>query len=154
MYDRILVPVDGSEPSDLGLAEAIKLARLTGARLLLLHAVDLAAVSVVAEAGATTVSLYEAMREGGAQILARANATASSAGVGAETVQGDTLAGRLCDLVGDHATRWHADLVVIGTHGRRGVGRLLLGSDAEQIARTAPVPVLLVRAKNRSNKAG
>jgi len=52
----------------------------------------------------------------------------------------------LSDLVGDQAKAWNADLVVIGTHGRRGVNRLMLGSDAEQIVRTSPVPVLLVRA--------
>jgi nucleotide-binding universal stress UspA family protein len=46
----------------------------------------------------------------------------------------------------EQAKAWGADLIVIGTHGRRGVGRLLLGSDAEQIVRMAPVPVLLVRA--------
>ena len=46
----------------------------------------------------------------------------------------------------EQARQWPADLIVIGTHGRRGVGRMLLGSDAEQIVRTAPVPVLLVRA--------
>ena len=154
MYDRILVPVDGSPTSDRGLAEAIKLAKLTGARLLLLHAVDLAALSVTPEAGAATASLYEALRESGEQILARAKDNASNAGIAAETVLADTLAGRVSDLVVDQATQWHADLIVIGTHGRRGVGRFLLGSDAEQIVRTAPVPVLLVRASDRSKQAG
>jgi nucleotide-binding universal stress UspA family protein len=47
----------------------------------------------------------------------------------------------------DEAKRWGAELIVIGTHGRRGVGRMLMGSDAEQILRLSPVPVLLVRAK-------
>ena len=51
----------------------------------------------------------------------------------------------MCDLVAKAAKEWPAELVVIGTHGRRGVGRLLLGSDAEQILRLSPVPVLLVR---------
>ena len=44
----------------------------------------------------------------------------------------------------EEAVEWKADLIVIGTHGRRGASRLLLGSDAEQIVRCAPVPVLLV----------
>ena len=154
MYDRILVPVDGSPTSDRGLAEAIKLAKLTGARILLLHAVDLAGVSVTPEAGVAMAGLYKAIHEGGEEILARAKQIASSAGIAADTVLADTLAARLCDLVVHHAEKWHADLVVIGTHGRRGVGRLLLGSDAEQIVRTAPVPVLLVRTKADSTKAG
>ena len=45
----------------------------------------------------------------------------------------------------EHAQAWGADLIVLGTHGRRGLARVFMGSDAEQIARTAPVPVLLVR---------
>jgi nucleotide-binding universal stress UspA family protein len=53
---------------------------------------------------------------------------------------------RVWVLVVEQAQDWKADLIVIGTHGRRGMGRLLMGSDAEQILRMAPVPVLLVRA--------
>jgi nucleotide-binding universal stress UspA family protein len=153
MYERILVPVDGSPTSARGLAEAVKLARLTGARILLLHAVDTAAVAVTPEAGAAVASLYEAMREGGEQILAEARETVAKAGVAVESVQLDTVSGRVSDLVIDHARTWRADLIVIGTHGRRGVGRLLLGSDAEQIVRGAPVPVLLVRASERPRDA-
>jgi nucleotide-binding universal stress UspA family protein len=72
---------------------------------------------------------------------------AQRAGVSAETATLDTTAGRVCDLVVAQAKKWNADLIVLGTHGRRGVNRLLLGSDAEQILRLAPVPVLLVRAR-------
>jgi nucleotide-binding universal stress UspA family protein len=147
MYERILVPVDGSPPSNLGLSEAIKLAKLTGAQMLLLHAIDIAAVSVTPEASAAMPQLFDAMREAGNELLARARATAETAGVRVETVLVDTLAGRVSDLVIEQAKRWQADLIVIGTHGRRGVSRVLLGSDAEQVVRSAPVPVLLVRAK-------
>jgi nucleotide-binding universal stress UspA family protein len=146
MYERILVPVDGSPTSNEGLAEAIKLAKLTGARLLLLHAVDLAAVAVTPEAAAVSPTLFDAMREGGEQILAQAKRAAEDAGITIESALLDTLSARVSDLVVEQAVKWRADLIVIGTHGRRGVGRLLLGSDAEQIVRTAPVPVLLVRA--------
>ena len=55
------------------------------------------------------------------------------------------LPGRVCDVVVEQAKEFGADLIVLGTHGRRGVSRLLVGSDAEQIVRVAPVPVLLVR---------
>jgi nucleotide-binding universal stress UspA family protein len=54
-------------------------------------------------------------------------------------------AGRVSDVIVKEAAQWPADLIVLGTHGRRGAGRLLLGSDAEQVLRVAPVPVLLVR---------
>jgi nucleotide-binding universal stress UspA family protein len=90
--------------------------------------------------------LFDAMREGGEQILAQAKRAAEDAGITTESALLDTLSARVSDLVVEQAVKWRADLIVIGTHGRRGVGRLLLGSDAEQIVRTAPVPVLLVRA--------
>jgi nucleotide-binding universal stress UspA family protein len=65
----------------------------------------------------------------------------------------EVLPGRVCDVVGEQAKAVHADLIVVGTHGRRGVGRLLLGSDAEQIVRTAGVPVLLVRLPEGAARA-
>lgn len=146
MYAKILVPVDGSPTSDLGLAEALKLARLAGSQLRLLHAVDMLSLSLTPEAGMlSSPTLFELLRESGQEILARAQAQATKAGIAADTVLQDRLAARVADVVVDEARRWGADLIVIGTHGRRGVGRLVMGSDAEQIARLAPVPVLLVR---------
>jgi nucleotide-binding universal stress UspA family protein len=68
-----------------------------------------------------------------------------AAGIKVDTLLRDSFEGRVCDLVVDSAKAWPADVIVIGTHGRRGVGRLLIGSDAEQIVRYARVPVLLVR---------
>jgi len=154
MYAKILVPVDGSPTSNQGLDEAIKLARLTNAKLKLLHAVDLVSFAVAPEAGmAATPELLALVREGAQHILDEARARVEAGGRQAETLLVDTLAGRVCDLVADEATRWGADLIVIGTHGRRGVGRLVLGSDAEQIARLAPAPVLLVRAKPAASAA-
>ena len=58
----------------------------------------------------------------------------------------ECFARRPCDVIVEAAVQWPADLIVIGTHGRRGVNRMMLGSDAEQVARMAPVPVLLVRS--------
>lgn len=148
MYQRILVPVDGSATANLGLTEAIKLAKLTGARLLLMHAVDIAAVSITPDASAALPQLFDALRESGTALLAKARTSADAADVPAETRLVDTLAGRVSDLIVDTAKAWHADLIVIGTHGRRGMTRLLIGSDAEQVVRTATVPVLLVRARD------
>ena len=62
-----------------------------------------------------------------------------------DTFLSDTYGQRVCEVVAEQAERWKAHLIVIGTHGRRGVRRLLLGSDAEQTVRSAQVPVLLVR---------
>jgi nucleotide-binding universal stress UspA family protein len=148
MYSKILVPVDGSPTSNQGLDEAIKLAKLTGAHVKLLHVVDMLSFATSPEAGmAAAPDLLTLLKEGGQGILAAARARVEAVGCHAETRLVDSLAGRVCDLVVDEAASWGADLIVIGTHGRRGVGRFLLGSDAEQIVRLSPVPVLLVRAK-------
>ena len=148
MYSKILVPVDGSPTSNQGLDEAIKLAKLTGASLKLLHVVDLWSFATVPEAGiGATPEVLTLLKDGGEAILAEARARVEGAGGRAETMLIDSLGGRVCDLVIDEATRWGAELIVIGTHGRRGVGRLVLGSDAEQVVRMSPVPVLLVRAR-------
>lgn len=148
MYERILVPVDGSPTSNLGVAEAVKLAKLTGAKLKFLHAVDMMSLALSPEISmATSPTVFEVLREGGQGILSAAAKVAKEAGIACETSLTDTLSGRVCDVVCEEAAKWKADLIVIGTHGRRGVGRLLMGSDAEQISRQAPAPVLLVRAK-------
>ena len=76
------------------------------------------------------------------------SATCKRSGVTVETVLHHSFPGRVCDVIVKEATDWKADLIVIGTHGRRGAGRLLLGSDAEQVLRLAPVPVLLVRDRS------
>ncbi|TAK78190.1 MAG: universal stress protein [Aquabacterium sp.] len=154
MYERILVPIDGSPTSDRGLEEAIRMARLTQARLRLVHVVD----EFPFVLGADTLAPYTAdvlslLREAGEGVLARAKAKALAGGIAVDTVLHDTFQGRVCDLVVADANDWHADLIVIGTHGRHGVERVLLGSDAEQILRVAPVPVLLVRAGQSARPA-
>lgn len=147
MYQRILVPFDGSPTSDRGLEEAIQLALLTNGELRLVHMVD----DLLYVTGFESYSVYASdilplMRDAGEKILQAGKARVVKAGVRVDTVLLERIAPRLSDLVADQAEAWGADLIVIGTHGRRGVGRLLLGSDAEQIVRTARVPVLLVRA--------
>ncbi|MCB2020024.1 MAG: universal stress protein [Rhizobacter sp.] len=147
MYQKILVPVDGSATSSRGLQEAIKLAKLTGARLRLMHVVDSISFAAGMEVSMTvTNDMLKLMRESGEKMLAKARAKVEKAGLRVDTVLVDSMAGRVCDLVIKQAEDWRAGLIVLGTHGRRGVGRMLLGSDAEMITRLSTVPVLLVRA--------
>ena len=154
MYQSILVPVDGSPTSRRGLDEAIAVGRLTGARLRLMHVVDQTSFAMSADAfGAYTGDLLTLLRQGGEQILVDAKAKVEAAGLAADTVLRESLAGRVYDLVTAEALAWPAELIVLGTHGRRGAGRMLLGSDAEQILRLSPVPVLLVRSDTRSAPA-
>ncbi|MBP6851452.1 MAG: universal stress protein [Rhodoferax sp.] len=147
MYKHILVPVDGSGTARRGLEEAIALAGLTGGQLRLLHVVDELSVAMsMSGQGVVSPDLYQLLREGGEQVLADALALAQSRKVVADTVLIEGFSGRLCDHVLEQARQWGADIVVLGSHGRRGVGRLVMGSDAEQIIRTALVPVLVVRS--------
>ncbi len=148
MYGKILVPVDGSPTSSRGLQEAIKLANLAGAQVKLLHVID--EISFITSFEASTglsADMLQLLKEGGEQVLQEAAAQAQAAGLKVETELVESYAGRVSDLVIDKAREWGAQLIVLGTHGRRGVGRMVLGSDAEQILRQSPVPVLLVRAQ-------
>jgi nucleotide-binding universal stress UspA family protein len=148
MYERILVPVDGSPTSERGLQEAIRLAKLTGAQIRLLHVVDIVSVyAITGEGFAVPVfaDILEPVRQGGREILRAARETVTSQGIAADTAMRENSAGRVADLIVDEATDWRADLIVLGTHGRRGVQRMALGSDAELVVRRASVPVLLVR---------
>ena len=147
IFRRILVAVDGSPASELALDEAVRLASTVFARLRLVHVID----DFVWANGVESANVYlddvvPRMRRAGEQLLAQALQKPLAAGVEADSELIVGPAGRICEVIAEEATRWNADLVVTGTQGRRGVDRLLLGSDAEQIVRHAPVPVLLVRA--------
>lgn len=154
MYQRILVPFDGSTTSALGLDEAIKLAKLTGASLRLIHIVDAFTITTgLVPSAHYADEVSPQAKEAGEQILEQARTRVEASGVKVDTFLFSTLLPRVSETVVEQAKAWKADLIVIGTHGRRGVGRVLLGSDAEQIVRTAPVPVLLVRAPEVEGKA-
>ncbi|MEO6017136.1 MAG: universal stress protein [Polaromonas sp.] len=99
-----------------------------------------------AQYGDVSGLLINTLREGGKKILAEGIVLARAADVPADEALIDNLGGQVGDVVADAARLWAADLVVVGTHGRKGIGRMLLGSGAEQILRLAPVPVLVVRS--------
>ncbi len=146
MYQRILVPVDGSPTSNAGLAEAIELAKLTGARVRVLHVVDEMPFLMSGDGfAALPGDVFTMLKEAGQAVLEQARLTVHAAGIPVEATLFDSLSGRLCERVAEQVQAWGANVIVLGTHGRRGVRRMLLGSDAEQIVRTATVPVLLVR---------
>lgn len=148
MYQRILVPIDGSPTAQLGLDEAIRLATLTQGRLRLVHVIDELSFALTMNAYAPpTRDWLERLRREGQDLLQKAKAAAQAAGIEAETILRDSFASSVPEDVVSEASEWPADLIVIGTHGRRGIGRMLMGSSAESILRFATVPVLLVRAQ-------
>lgn len=146
MFERILVPVDGSATSKKGVGEAIALARLTGGRIKLIHVFEPPLLAVGTEAALMRgEDIYNVARDAGQRVLSEAAATVTAAGIAVEEQLQEVDGKRLCEHVAQAANAWQASLIVLGSHGRRGLKRMLLGSDAEQILRTAPVPVLLVR---------
>ena len=118
---------------------------LTGGRLRLAHVLDELAFTGGMEFYGANV--LKRLQEGGRKILMEGERVATAAGVPVETKLFESFGDRLADLVAKDAVEWDADLIVLGTHGRRGLRRALLGSDAEQVARHATVPVLLLRPK-------
>ena len=151
MYQRILVPIDGSATADKGLEQAIALARVTGANIRLLHVVDELAFPLGYETGATYLhTVLPRLREASERILTAGRQRATAGGVSADTRSVGCFGKRTSDVIIGQAREWSADLIVIGTHGRRGMHRLFLGSDAEQVIRMAVVPVLAVHADERA----
>jgi nucleotide-binding universal stress UspA family protein len=147
MFRRILVPVDGSPPSRAGLEEALKLAKSQGARLRVVHVVDEHAVMVGMEPAANVGELLDLLKEDGRKLLAATAAAARKRGVKTDAVLYEQHIGPVADRIVREAAKWRADVIVMGTHGRRGLRRLVMGSDAETVLRESPVPVLLVKAR-------
>lgn len=147
MYRRILVPVDASPCSVKGLMEALQLAGVLQARVLLVHVVNELISEPALAPAEYHQNLIESMRAVGRQTLADACDLAKAQGVDVESKLIETIGGRASDCIVGAAKEWGADLIVMGTHGRRGMSRLAMGSDAELVVRSAPVPVLLVRER-------
>ncbi len=145
MYSKILVPVDGSEPSARGLNEAIQLAKIHGSELCLMHIVNEFILDYTFAPGMYSDDLFAQMRKGGKDILDAAEKTVMSQDIKPSCVLVESIGGVAADVILEQAKQWHADLIVMGTHGRRGIVRMALGSDAEQVVRAATVPVLLIR---------
>ena len=145
MYKHILVPTDGSKLSDRAIKEAVRLAAALGAKVTLLHAAPLQiwpmyAESAVVMATYSAKGLREETRARAGELLAKAARRAGGA-VGTEMVLTDLP----YDAIVKTAARLKCDLIVMASHGRRGVAGLLLGSETHRVLTHSKVPVLVVR---------
>jgi nucleotide-binding universal stress UspA family protein len=146
-YTHLLVPSDGSETSSKAVHEAVKLARCSGARITILHAqpnVPLPVVGMGEMLDASTMeALIAATRKDSDRLLAEASRIAAEGGITAscERVQSDLPH----KVILEAAERLGCDLIVMGSHGRRGLQGLLLGSQTQRVLLNAPCPVLVVR---------
>jgi len=148
MYKRILVPVDGSSTSDIALREAIKFVIDQKAELRIIHVIE--DVVPVWDVELLNINeIREALRQTGERVLAKVEAVARDAGIKAETklIESTPPGTRIASVIAAEAKAWPADMIVIGTHGRRGVDHLLMGSVAEGVVRISPVPVMLIRGR-------
>lgn len=148
MYQHILVAIDGSELSAHALQAAVGLAKTHQARLRIVHVVDVVSFNWEGEFEyGDMTEVQNRLRQTGQKVLDKAEGVAREAGVETEAalLQVETLGQRVSDMIVEEAKRWPADLIVLGTHGRRGLHKWLLGSVAEAVGRCAEVPVHLVR---------
>jgi nucleotide-binding universal stress UspA family protein len=146
MYHHILVPIDGSDTANLALKEAIELAKNQQSTIRLFHVVDLTTAYSSVNAP-YVVERQSALEAEGQKVIADGSEPVLAAGIKFDSKCITNFDKHTFDLIEEEANRWPADLIVIGTHGRRGIRRMLLGSVAEGLIRIANTPVLLVRAK-------
>ncbi len=150
MYKRILCPIDGSPSSNRGMFEAIHLAKDQNAELRFLHVVDTFYPMMDITAGVNVIQIAEALNENSKKILKKAVEAAQKEGLTAEAEMKESVGDAVSQFIVSEAKKWSADLIVMSTHGLRGIERLVMGSDAETVVRTSHIPVLLVRSTVKS----
>lgn len=147
MYKRMVVAVDGSATSGKALDEASKLAREMSSIILLLHVCE--EMPIMWEPDGMNMILMQnslrAVSDAGKALLEKHRRQLAEQGITVETKLVETYGGRIGSVISEEAQKWNADLLVVGTHGRKGIAHLLMGSVAEGVARAASIPVLLVR---------
>ncbi|MEB3184263.1 MAG: universal stress protein [Cyanobacteriota bacterium] len=146
-YSHLLVPVDGSELSDRAVAEGVELARTLGARITFFHAepgLPVALAGLGDQVDPRTVEmLVTASRQQSDEILSRACQSAAAAGVSAD--RRSALNPLPHEAIVATASEVGADLIVMASHGRRGLNALLLGSETQKVLTHTALPVLVVR---------
>lgn len=157
MYRHIFVAVDESPTSENALDEAIHLAKSVGALLEIVHVIDQQVLHVFHEGGVKTVTTRElerALEGGGKDILSQAEEKAREAGVDFRTRLARGRGDPVDELIAQALEDSGADLLIVGSHGRRGFRRLLLGSVAENLARKVSIPMMIVRGGSGEKTKG
>jgi len=139
MYDHVLLPTDGSRAAEAAADHAFDIARRSDAAVSVLYVVDESIFPVDIRADQYRVALESEGQRAVDELVARAKEA------GVEQVSGAVESGAPTAAVLDYADAHGCDLVVMGTHGRSGIERVLLGSVAERVVRKSPVAILTVR---------
>ncbi len=148
MYERILVAVDGGPSSELAIAQAVGLARQIGAEVKVLFVVDDSDL-FFESAYIDPNEIVSGMINVGQKALAAAARRFENAGVRCltELAEKPVSPGNISGTIVSHADQWPADLIIMGTHGRRGVRRVIMGSVSEGVIAKTAKPVLLIRGE-------
>ncbi len=149
VYSRILIAVDDTEISRLAMEEAIKLAKDQKATLIIIYIAD--EFVPAAEGVPVDFKQHESIiRKKGRTILNKMIAPVRRSKIPYEShlIEITESSERISVKIVEETKKRKADLIVVGTHGREGLSRLLLGSVAEEVVRNAPVPVQLVKSQN------
>ncbi|WP_115707801.1 universal stress protein [Legionella sainthelensi] len=142
MYKQIMIAVDGSKASSLALKEAIQLAKNQNSKLCVIHIVD-----TLYEGDVDREAFVELIRKQGQEVLSSIKKKLSRVKIEFEMKLAELTPSKaqIAEKLVDEASAWSADLIIIGTHGRRGIQHILTGSVAEEVIRIAKIPVLLVK---------
>jgi len=138
LYDGILVPTDGSQGAKAALEHGIEIASKWDATLHTLYVVD-------AHLGRSG-PLLEPLRDEKRQTVRDVEVAGTQAGL---TVVTEIVEGNTHEEILDYVTRYGIDMVIMGTHGRTGLDRVVMGSVTERVVRRSPVPVLTVRSEEQ-----
>jgi nucleotide-binding universal stress UspA family protein len=143
LYKKILIATDGSEYTKNSVDYGIDLAKNTGAKLHAIYVVDTAAFASI-PMDAAWESMYELLRQEGDEATKYVADRAEAEGL---DVERNTVEGHPADEIIKYAEKNSISLIVMGTLGKSGLDRFLLGSVAEKVVRTSKIPVLVVRGK-------
>ena len=150
MYKRILVPVDGSPTATAGVREAIRLASGMQATVQLIHVIDRLSLVQTMDPTPLIEDLMRRMQAAGRRTLEEARGLFEKAGIAVQMTLKEPDKGSVADAIVEEAGRSKAELIVMGTHGRRGISRMVMGSTAQGVVASSKLPVLLVRGPQAS----
>ena len=148
LYKKILIATDGSEPNKKAVSYGIELAKLSGAKVNVVYVVDTAAFASIPMDSGWEI-MYELLQKEGADATHKVVEDAKGSGI---EIEESVLEGHPSNEIIEFAHNNDIDLIVLGTLGKGGLDRFLLGSVAEKVTRNSNVPVLVVRGSSKNEK--
>jgi nucleotide-binding universal stress UspA family protein len=149
-YKRILVPIDGSETSEMAVKEAVKIAKDFNAKLRIVHVSD-EFIGYIEGLSFDLDQYVDSMRKHGQSILDKMKNLIVKSGIQPEIqlIEITDTPASIPEKIIEEANTWNAQLLVVGTHGRSGFSRMILGSVADALIRLTHVPILLVHSEEK-----